>query len=189
MILAGDIGGTRARLALYEGGVKGKPLKHDTFESRAYPSLEAVVRAFLGPKLVKKVSSASFGIAGPVVNGVSRTTNLAWVLDERRLSQELDIPAVRLVNDMTAIGAMEVAREHGLRVPEDLSIVGFDDTFEALIVTPSLTTVRQPLAEMGRMAVALLVRLLQHQRIEALHIELETQLVLRDSTAPPARVS
>ena len=52
-------------------------------------------------------------------------------------------------------------------------------------MTPALTTVRQPLAEMGRMAVALLVRLLQRQRIEALHIELETQLVVRESTAAP----
>jgi LacI family transcriptional regulator len=99
----------------------------------------------------------------------------------------LDDPptAVFAFNDMLAIGAMEAARESGLRIPEDLSIVGFDDTFEALIVTPALTTVRQPLAEMGRMAVALLVRLLQRQRIEALHIELETQLVVRQSTAPP----
>ncbi len=99
----------------------------------------------------------------------------------------LDDPptAVFAFNDMLAIGAMEAARANGLRIPEDLSIVGFDDTFEALIVTPPLTTVRQPLAEMGRMAVALLVRLLQRQRIEALHIELATQLVVRESTAPP----
>ena len=76
-------------------------------------------------------------------------------------------------------------RARGLRVPDDVSVLGFDDTFEATIVTPALTTVRQPLAEMGRMAVALLVRVLQHQRIEALHIELQTQLVVRESTAPP----
>jgi LacI family transcriptional regulator len=103
----------------------------------------------------------------------------------------LDEPptAVFAFNDMLAIGAMEAARENGLRIPGDLSIVGFDDTFEALIVTPGLTTVRQPLAEMGRMAVALLVRLLQRPRIEALHIELETKLVVRESTAPPARVA
>ena len=102
----------------------------------------------------------------------------------------LDEPptAVFAFNDMLAIGAMDAARESGVRLPDDLSIVGFDDTFEASIVTPALTTVRQPLAEMGRMAVALLVRLLQQQRIEALHIELGTTLVVRDSTAPPARV-
>jgi LacI family transcriptional regulator len=92
--------------------------------------------------------------------------------------------AIFAFNDMLAIGAMQAGRERGLRIPEDLSIVGFDDTFEASIVTPTLTTVRQPLAEMGRMAVALLVRLLHDQRIEALHIELETKLVVRSSTAP-----
>jgi LacI family transcriptional regulator, galactose operon repressor len=90
-------------------------------------------------------------------------------------------------NDMLAVGAMQAARDRGLRIPEDLSVVGFDDTIEASIVTPALTTVRQPLAEMGRMAVALLVRMLHDQRIEALHIELETKLVVRDSTAQRRR--
>ncbi len=75
-------------------------------------------------------------------------------------------------------------RSRGIRVPQQLSIVGFDDTFEASIVTPPLTTVRQPLAEMGRMAVNLLIRQLQDQRIEALHVELATRLAIRESTAP-----
>jgi LacI family transcriptional regulator len=99
---------------------------------------------------------------------------------------ELDDPpsAIFAFNDMLAIGAMQAARARGIRVPEELSIVGFDDTFEASIVTPTLTTVRQPLAEMGRMAVALLIRLLHNQRIDALHVELETKLVVRESTAP-----
>jgi LacI family transcriptional regulator len=97
----------------------------------------------------------------------------------------LDDPptAIFAFNDMLAIGAMQAARQCGIRVPEELSVVGFDDTFEASIVTPTLTTVRQPLAEMGRMAVALLVRLLGNQRMEALHVELETKLVVRESTA------
>ena len=86
---------------------------------------------------------------------------------------------------MLAIGVMQAARARGLRVPEDLSVVGFDDTFEASIVTPALTTVRQPLAEMGRMAVSLLVRLLQNQRIEALHVELaDASWSCGSSTAP-----
>jgi LacI family transcriptional regulator len=99
----------------------------------------------------------------------------------------LDEPptAVFAFNDMLAIGVMQAARQRGVRVPEELSVVGFDDTFEASIVTPTLTTVRQPLAEMGRMAVNLLVRQLQNQRIEALHVQLETKLVVRESTAPP----
>jgi LacI family transcriptional regulator len=92
--------------------------------------------------------------------------------------------AIFAFNDMMAIGVLHAARDLGLRVPEDLSIVGFDDTFEASIMRPALTTVRQPLAEMGRMAVTQLVRLLQNRRIEALHVQLETKLVLRESTAP-----
>jgi LacI family transcriptional regulator len=82
---------------------------------------------------------------------------------------------------------MRAARSRSVRVPEDLSIVGFDDAEEAAIVTPSLTTVRQPLAEMGRMAVSLLVRLLDKQRVEALRVELATRLIVRDSTAAPSR--
>ncbi len=84
-----------------------------------------------------------------------------------------------------AIGALRAARARGLRLPEDLSVVGFDDSEEAAIVTPALTTVRQPLAEMGRMAASLLLRLLENQTLEALNVELATRLVVRDSTAPP----
>ena len=76
--------------------------------------------------------------------------------------------AIFAFNDNIAIGALRVARERGLRVPEDLSVVGFDDSEQAAIVTPALTTVRQPLAEMGRMAVSLLLRLIEGQRVETL---------------------
>ncbi|HEY2543167.1 MAG TPA: LacI family DNA-binding transcriptional regulator [Gaiellaceae bacterium] len=104
----------------------------------------------------------------------------------------LDLPdpptAVFAFNDNLAIGAIQAARARGLRVPEDLSVVGFDDSEHATIVSPALTTVRQPLAEMGRTAVSLLTRLLERQRFETLHIELGTRLVVRESTGPvPAR--
>ena len=101
----------------------------------------------------------------------------------------LDLPepptAIFAFNDNIAIGVMQAARARGVRVPEDLSVVGFDDVEPATIVTPMLTTVRQPLAEMGRTAVSLLTRLLERQRFETLHIELATRLVVRESTAPP----
>ena len=101
----------------------------------------------------------------------------------------LDLPdpptAIFAFNDNMAIGAMRVARARGIRVPEDLSIIGFDDLDEASIVSPALTTIRQPLAEMGRIAVSLLTRLLDNQRIEALHVELATSLVVRETTGPP----
>jgi LacI family transcriptional regulator len=93
--------------------------------------------------------------------------------------------AIFAFNDNIAIGALQAARARGIRVPEDLSVVGFDDVEYATIVTPALTTVRQPLAEMGRTAVSLLARVLGQQRLEALHVELATRLVVRDSTAPP----
>jgi LacI family transcriptional regulator len=101
-----------------------------------------------------------------------------------RLLDSSDPPtAIFAFNDQLAIGAVQAARARGLRLPEDLSIVGFDDTVEASIVTPALTTVRQPLVEMGRMAVNLLMRLLAKERFEALHVDLATRLVVRKSTA------
>jgi LacI family transcriptional regulator, galactose operon repressor len=93
--------------------------------------------------------------------------------------------AIFAFNDNLAIGTIQAARAHGLRVPEDLSVVGFDDSEHASLITPTLTTVRQPLAEMGRTAVNLLRRLLDGQRVETLHVELGTRFVVRDSSAPP----
>src|SRR5436305_2018886 len=95
--------------------------------------------------------------------------------------------AIFAFNDNLAIGAIQAARARGVRVPEDLSVVGFDDIEHATIVTPTLTTVRQPLAEMGRTAVSLLIRLLERQRFETLRVELATRLAVREPTAPPRR--
>lgn len=106
----------------------------------------------------------------------------------RRLLDLADPPtAIFAFNDNLAIGAIQAARERGVGVPEDLSIVGFDDVEPSTIVTPALTTVRQPLAEMGRTAVSLLMRLLERQRFETLRIELATRLVVRESTGPVRR--
>lgn len=90
--------------------------------------------------------------------------------------------AIFAFNDNLALGTMQAARARGLRIPEDLSIVGFDDLEWAEYVSPALTTVRQPLAEMGRMAVSLLTRLLDNQSFEALHVELATRFIARGST-------
>jgi len=107
----------------------------------------------------------------------------------RRLLDLADPPtAIFAFNDNLAIGAIQTARARGLRVPEDLSVVGFDDVELATIVSPTLTTVRQPLAEMGRTAVSLLMRLLERQRFETLHVELGTRLVVRESTGPARSV-
>ena len=91
--------------------------------------------------------------------------------------------AIFSFNDGMAIGALQAARERGLRLPEELSVVGFDDTLEAEVACPALTTVRQPLAELGRMAVSLLFRRLRQQWFEPMRVELATRLVVRNSTA------
>ena len=96
--------------------------------------------------------------------------------------------AIFAFNDSMAIGAMRAAAGRGLRVPDDVSVVGFNDTIEASIAVPALPTVRQPLAELGRTAVSLLLRQIENRRLEPLGVELATKLVLRDSTAgPPER--
>jgi LacI family transcriptional regulator len=99
---------------------------------------------------------------------------------------DLPQPPTALIgfNDKVAVGALAAAAQRGLRVPEDLSVAGFDDIDLAQATRPQLTTVRQPLQEMGRLAVSLLIRLMERQRLDALHIELATELVIRDSTAP-----
>ncbi|HEY6792037.1 MAG TPA: LacI family DNA-binding transcriptional regulator [Trebonia sp.] len=101
-----------------------------------------------------------------------------------RLLELPDPPtAIFTFNDSMAIGALRAVSAHGLRVPADVSVVGFDDTIEAAIASPALTTVRQPLAELGRTAVSLLLRQIENRRLEPLRVELATRLVLRDSTA------
>jgi len=92
--------------------------------------------------------------------------------------------AIFAFNDDMAVGALNAALQRGLRVPEDLSIVGFDDSVQAQNVSPKLTTVYQPLAEMGRMAVSLLTRILEGQRLEAVRVELGTRLIVRGTTGP-----
>ncbi len=100
-----------------------------------------------------------------------------------RLLELRDPPtAIFAFSDEMAIGALQVARECGLRVPGDLSVVGFDGVERAELLVPQLTTVRQPLAEMGRTAVTLLLRLLERRRMDALRVELATRLIVRESS-------
>ncbi|MFJ1758514.1 LacI family DNA-binding transcriptional regulator [Kitasatospora sp. NPDC088134] len=88
-------------------------------------------------------------------------------------------------NDLQALGVYQAARELGLRVPEDLSVVGFDDLPLARWVGPPLTTVRQPLVEMAETAARLAVGLARGEHPAATRIDLATTLIVRTSTAPP----
>lgn len=93
--------------------------------------------------------------------------------------------AVVAACDASALGVMAAARSLGMRLPEDLSIVGFDDIYAAEWTAPRLTTVRQPIREMGRLALRTLVALGRGVQPETHHFELATTLVVRDSAAPP----
>ncbi|MEV5319462.1 LacI family DNA-binding transcriptional regulator [Streptomyces sp. NPDC052687] len=108
----------------------------------------------------------------------------------RRQARELlDLPqpptAVFACSDRMALGVYEALAERGLRVPDDLSVVGFDDLPEARWASPALTTVRQPVSEMAATALRLLVRLMDGDRPESTRTELSTRLIARESTAAP----
>jgi LacI family transcriptional regulator len=93
--------------------------------------------------------------------------------------------AIFAANDEMALGVVEAARLHGLRVPQDLSVVGFDDTEAARVASPPLTAVAQPLRKMGAVALRTALRLAAGEHVDSHHVELATELVVRDSTAPP----
>jgi LacI family transcriptional regulator len=105
------------------------------------------------------------------------------------LERTRDFTAVFCFNDISAIGAMRALKEAGLRVPEDVSVVGFDDILSAAYATPSLTTVRQPLTEMGkRGAQILLDRIGDREKEFPSEVVMSPELVVRESTGPvPAR--
>ena len=98
MILAGDIGGTHTRLALFE---KGELRREHAYPSRSYSGLQEIVYEYLQQEGVK-IDVASFGIAGPVRNGVCKATNLPWQVDAHQLGEALKIPSVHLLNDLEA---------------------------------------------------------------------------------------
>ncbi len=104
MILAGDIGGTKTVIALYSHSASGKlqQIHLHTFPSQDYLSLEAILDEYLQQAPKHALQSACFGVAGAVVAGQCRTTNLPWSLSEQALAKTLGIASVKLLNDLEA---------------------------------------------------------------------------------------
>ncbi len=100
------------------------------------------------------------------------------------LSSKKCFTALFAYNDVSAIGAIRAIQELGLRIPRDISVVGFDDIREAAYQTPRLTTVRQPLREMGETAARTLVERIEGRKEYPSEIAIEPTLVIRDSTGP-----
>jgi DNA-binding LacI/PurR family transcriptional regulator len=105
------------------------------------------------------------------------------------LKKTKDFTAIFCFNDIAAIGAIRALKDSGLSVPGDVSVVGFDDIQSAAYATPSLTTVRQPLAEMGkRGAQVLLERIADREKAFAAEVVMTSELVVRESTGPAKRL-
>lgn len=116
MILAGDIGGTHTRLALFEEGATLAPARSGTFSSREHGNLTAVVRSFLAGSAARP-DRACLGVAGTVRGGRAQVTNLPWKLDAGALAAELSIGRVALLNDLEAgAWAVEVLDPAGVEV-------------------------------------------------------------------------
>jgi glucokinase len=104
MILAGDVGGTKVHLALYDfSDGKLDYTRDERYPAKDYSGLEEIVREFLGADH-EKITSACFGVPGPVRDGRLRLTNLPWTLDSRELAQSLKVQHVFLINDLEANG-------------------------------------------------------------------------------------
>jgi DNA-binding LacI/PurR family transcriptional regulator len=133
---------------------------------------------------------AAMDAAGvPVDPALVRTSTLyveGGLRDGTELLRLPDPPtAVFCSNDLQALGMYEAARRAGVRIPDDLSVVGFDDLSFTQWAGPPMTTVRQPLVQMGAAAARMVLALSEGERLEQHRVELATTLVVRDSTAPP----
>ena len=111
------------------------------------------------------------------------TPMLGYPFIKQLLARNKPFTALFAYNDISAIGAIRALQEHGLRVPQDVSVMGFDDIPGAAFHTPSLTTVRQPLNRMGEVAAQSLLERIEGKKDYPAEIAIEPELVVRESTA------
>ncbi len=150
--------------------IKGQPFSSDS-EVR-WKAIQEMARGFsiqVRPELTVQLQDNTFS---PVVG---------YPVTHQLLSRTTDFTALLAYNDLSAIGAIRAIRERGLRVPEDISVVGFDDIASAAFQNPSLTTVRQPLRTMGITAARILLERLNGGEDPG-EVVVEPELVVREST-------
>ena len=165
-VLAGDIGGTKTLLAICDvsppdvrtGAPSIEVLASSRYESRSYSGVGAICRAFASEVRRPMPRRAGFGVAGPVTNGRSHTTNLPWILDEEELAQALGIDSVRLVNDFHALAlgipavkaADLVTLNEGVRDPRGAwAVIGAGTGLGEAIATLGASGLREVLATEG----------------------------------------
>jgi LacI family transcriptional regulator len=149
------------------------------------PTAEARLRGFL---------AGLAGLAGRgvviapqrILRAVSYTMEAGLLAGASLLARQPDITAVFCANDLIALGLMRAARQAGRTVGRDLSVAGFDDIFVAQLLSPALTTIRQPIAELGRRAAGLAIAAIEGRDSRPRREVLPVELVVRGSTVPAA---
>lgn len=155
--------------------IKGQRFSSDTaVRWHAITAAAAKCRTKIDPKLVAQLE------------GDSPTPEPGYFAAQQLISTNARFTALFCFNDISAIGAIRALRDAGLRVPQDVSVVGFDDIQAAAFQNPGLTTVRQPLRRMGTMAAQTVLQRIQATSDTACdQIVMEPELIVRSSTAPP----
>ena len=118
------------------------------------------------------------------IEGTDSTPMIGYPVGQQVLSRGRPFTAVFAYNDISAIGAIWAFREAGLRVPQDISVVGFDDIPGAAYANPALTTVRQPLLRMGEIAAQTLIDRIEERGTYEPEIAIEPEFVVRESSGP-----
>jgi LacI family transcriptional regulator len=153
--------------------------------------------AYIGGPLTSGCNQARFHGYRAALESAGLTADTTLVTNDdfsyefglRAGAQLLDRPdrptAIVGGSDTVALGVMEAARRLDLRIPDDLSVTGFDDTELATMASPPLTVIRQPLREMGRVALHSMLRMATGAALDSHHVELATELVVRSTTGSP----
>jgi len=155
--------------------IKGQPYSADS-ETR-WKSIERAAESLGIPVCEELVVQLEIDTFSPYVG---------YPVVRRLLQRTRDFTALFAYNDLSAIGALRALRDCGLRVPEDVSVIGFDDINSAAFQIPSLTTVRQPLDKMGAIAGEVLIQRIQGGA-NPLEVMVDPELIVRESTAPVGR--
>ena len=157
--------------------LRGQPNSSDS--ASRWEAIQEVAREFeirIYPELVLQLE------------GMDSTPELGYPYGKALIAHNIPFTALFAYNDISAIGAMRAFQEAGLRVPDDISIVGFDDISIASFSIPPLTTVRQPLLKMGRIAAETLLDRIEDRAAFIPEIAVEPELITRRSTAPPRKL-
>ncbi len=120
--------------------------------------------------------------------GDDPSPQLGYTVTKELLARKVPFTALIAYNDISAVGAIRAIKETGLRVPEDISVVGFDDIREAAYHLPSLTTVRQPMRKIGALAAEVLIERIEGRDGHGAGILVEPELVVRESTGPAPKL-